>query len=535
MADRIAILGGEPYGEWIKRDGQAQRLYKAYRAKWPDSTTECAAIGDEFYVRFENGEMRHVDYVGDFDDEGEWCAQCGTPIDPDENEYYCCDVFDCDAVLCENCGGNMTGDYYCPRHRLSGIFQECREDEYTYPYAFGDGNQFTFGVEIETESELSEDFMENVAGSDLIAGWNNDPSLGRNGIELQSNILDMSKLTALRELVEGIPEYGENAGGHIHVARTPNQCASRWYWALRGLDATQCERLNMRHMSDDYWCKLNHGDYIGKHVAVNNEHQDTIELRTFDCWYAGTADKLVPAVKWIRAMWRFFEKHPRGTVSADFIERYSSCMADNVVDTPRPTLEERLHAAYRAKAARREEEERTRKERAAGMRRHVEKNVKASRAAREGHGDTYLATLDWRQHENRRERRREYIEEHLNTTDFNYAFPSRNLKPLHQYLRMVDVRLATGDSFRSLERFFIYHACTVDTIWNGFEYLNEHGDMAVRVIDNIIRSRRARLSHGTPTREPLERTALRFYKRAGRPELCEHYARIRECIARDNA
>lgn len=79
MADRIAILGGEPYGEWIKRDGQAQRLYKAYHAKWPDSTTECAAIGDEFYVRFENGEMRHVDYVGDFDDEGEWCAQCGTP------------------------------------------------------------------------------------------------------------------------------------------------------------------------------------------------------------------------------------------------------------------------------------------------------------------------------------------------------------------------------------------------------------------------------------------------------------------------
>lgn len=38
MADRIAILGGEPYEEWIKRDGQAQRMYKAYLAKWPDST-----------------------------------------------------------------------------------------------------------------------------------------------------------------------------------------------------------------------------------------------------------------------------------------------------------------------------------------------------------------------------------------------------------------------------------------------------------------------------------------------------------------
>ncbi|WAX05517.1 hypothetical protein BA720P3_00042 [Bifidobacterium phage BA720P3] len=210
-------------------------------------------------------------------------------------------------------------------------------------------------------------------------------------------------------------------------------------------------------------------------------------------------------------------------------------MAANVVDTPRPTLAERLNAAHRAAAARKNEEERARRERAAEMRRNVEKNVKASRAAREGHGDTYLATLDWRQHENRRERGRRHIEERLNSPDFNYALPSRNLKPLHQYMRMVDVRLEAGDSFRSLERFFIYHAYNGDTIWNGFEYLNQHGDMAVRVIDNIINSRRARLSHGTPTRESLECTALRFYKRAGRPELCEHYARIRECIARDNA
>lgn len=175
------------------------------------------------------------------------------------------------------------------------------------------------------------------------------------GVELQSNILDMSKLSALRELVEGIPEYGENAGGHIHVARTPNQCASRWYWALRGLDATQCERLNMRHMSDDYWCELNHGDYTGKHVAVNNEHQDTIELRTFDCWYAGSADKLVPAVKWIRAMWRFFEKYPRGTIEAAAIEQYSTCMADNVTDMPAARSKRglRRHAAPRPLARRR--------------------------------------------------------------------------------------------------------------------------------------------------------------------------------------
>ena len=87
MANRIAIMGGEPYADWIERDGKAQRLFKAYCNQWPEGDTQCMAIGDEFYVRFENGEMRHVDYVGDFDDEAAWCAQCGAPIDPDGNEY----------------------------------------------------------------------------------------------------------------------------------------------------------------------------------------------------------------------------------------------------------------------------------------------------------------------------------------------------------------------------------------------------------------------------------------------------------------
>lgn len=533
MADRIAILGGEPYEEWVRRDGQAQRMYKAYRAKWPDSTVSCFVANDDFYVRLNDGHMRHVDYVDEFDDEAAWCAQCGVPVDIDGGEYYCCDADGCAAVLCDYCGGGI--NYYCPYHRLNGMFQEGREPEYIYPYAFGDGDQFTFGVEIEIESELSEEFMETVADSDLIAGWDNDQSLDRNGVELQSNILDMSKLTALRELVEGIPEYGESAGGHIHVARTPNQCASRWYWALRGLDGSQCERLNMRHMSDNHWCSLTHGDYTGKHVAVNNEHQDTIELRTFDCWYAGSADKLTPAVKWIRAMWRFFERHARGTVSADAIERYSSCMADNVMDTPRRTLEERLEAARRYAAARKATEERERQARADETRRRVENNVRASRRARESHGDTTTAVIAWREHEKRRERGRGRIEENLSSGDYVYAFPSRNLQPLHIYMRMVAARIEDGDSFNSLYCFHLRHAYSDETLWSGFEYLGRHGHTATRVIGNIIRSRIARASHGTPTREPLERTALRLYKRTGRPELNERYAQIRKRIARANA
>ena len=60
MADRIAILGGEPYAEWIKRDGPAQRMYKAYSAKWPDGNTACFVAGDDFYVRLNDGRMRYV-------------------------------------------------------------------------------------------------------------------------------------------------------------------------------------------------------------------------------------------------------------------------------------------------------------------------------------------------------------------------------------------------------------------------------------------------------------------------------------------
>lgn len=530
----IAIPGGEPYEEWIKRDGNAQRLFKAYHNRWPEGDARCAAVGDEFYVRFGNGdEMRRVYNVGDFDNEGEWCSQCGTPIDTDNGDYYSCDVWNCEAVLCDDCGCNLTCDgYYCPQHRGSETLMGGKESEYVYPYAFGDGDQFTFGVEIELESSLSEEFVENVTNSDIIAGWDKDASLENgNGVELQSNILTMAELPALKRIIEGIPEYGENAGGHIHVARTNNQCASRWYWALRGLNASQCRRLNMRHIDDDYWCSLVHGEYTGKHTAVNNEHADTIELRTFDCWYEGSANKLIPAVKWARAMWRFFEKHPRGTVGASSIEQYSSCMADNVADTPRRTLAERLNEARHVKAARKAEEERERRERAAEIRRNVEKNVRASRAARHSHGDTLPAMLEYRKHEKHRERGRKRVEERLLPPELCYALPSRNLRPLHHYVQTATVMIETGGKAPGLDSFHLYHAHSGESLWDGYEYMGRHGGTAARVAENIIRSRIARASHGKPTAEPLERTALRLLKRAGRPELSERYARIRKHIA----
>lgn len=535
MADRIAILGGEPYSEWVEQDGISQLLFGTYCRMWPNGTAECVAIGDEFYVRTNDGEMRRVYDDTDFEDETAWCAQCGTPLNP-SSTWYDCEAYGCDAILCEECEGRPEVGCHCPRHRGNGMLLTSKEVEYTYPYAFSDGTQFTFGVEIEMESELGTDFAVDITDSDIIAGWDNDQSLGSGGVELQTNILDMSKLPDLREIIERIPDYGENAGGHIHVARTPNQCASRWYWALRGLDETQCTRLNMRHMSDDYWCSLDHGEYRGKHTAVNDEHSDTIELRTFDCWYAGNAGKLVPAVRWVRAMWRFFEKHPRGTVEAETIEQYASCMADNVTDTPARTLSERLDAARHIAAARKAREELKRKECAKEIRRKVEANVRTSRRARASHGDTHRARQAWEDNQNRRAIRRNDIAKRLAGGAYPYAFPSRNLQPLHIYLQCATKMIVDhGESYRTLSRFRVYHAAGGEAIWDGYDYFRRSRADTQWVLENILRSRVARASHGKPTVESLERTALRLYKRAGRPELSKRYMQIRDRIAEANA
>lgn len=234
-------------------------------------------------------------------------------------------------------------------------------------------------------------------------------------------------------------------------------------------------------------------------------------------------------------MRRFFERHPRGTVSANLIERYASCMADNVADTPRRTLDERLAMARRTKAARKTEEERERQKRAAEIRRNVEANVGASRAARHSHGDTSPATLEYRRHEEHRERGRHLVDGRLAAPELCYALPSRNLRPLHRYARMATIMAMAGVEPVTLYNFRLHHAYGDETIWNGREYINRHGETAVRVVKNIVRSRMARASHGNPTAESFERTALRLFKHAGRPELSARYARIRKNTAATRA
>lgn len=149
MAERIAIIGGERYADWIKRDGKAQRLFKAYRSQWPDGDTRCVAVGNELYVRLSNvDEMRRVYNTGDFDNEEEWCSQCGTPIDSDDGDHYSCDEYDRHAVPCDHCGGSLTCDgYYCPQHRGAEAFTDSKEPSYVYPYASDSRNMVDAWIE----------------------------------------------------------------------------------------------------------------------------------------------------------------------------------------------------------------------------------------------------------------------------------------------------------------------------------------------------------------------------------------------------
>lgn len=166
------------------------------------------------------------------------------------------------------------------------------------------------------------------------------------------------------------------------------------------------------------------------------------------------------------------------------------------------------------------------------MRRNVEKNVRASRRARASHGDTLRARQAWLDNQRRRAIRRKGIEKYLTDTAYPYAFPSRNLQPLHIYLRCATKMIVDhGESYRGLERFRIYHAAGGEAIWDGYDYFRRSRADAQWVLENILRSRKARASHSKPTVESLERTALRLYKRAGRPELSKRYAQIVKNIA----
>ena len=201
-------------------------------------------------------------------------------------------------------------------------------------------DMFTVGLEIEVNGGHDMDRMKD---SGLIAGWCSDLSLDE-GLEYQTRILTAEDFDDLVDLIAGIRTRSNEpgrAGGHMHVRRTSRQTPGRWYWALKGLSDRQARALNMRHATDCRWCRLVHGDYTGKAVAVNDNHAGTIELRTFARWDGTTAHRLRPALEWAHHMWRYFQEHePYRLTTADIMRE----SAHSAYRTPETTPAMRLAA-----------------------------------------------------------------------------------------------------------------------------------------------------------------------------------------------
>lgn len=269
------------------------------------------------------------------------CSACGRMLLCSDCEYRC---EDCDCALCYECVYDLDGDYaYC---------SDCWNSRRQEPYYVDSPcwlkmqehkHMLTIGLEIEINGAHGQSRLKE---SPLIAGWCTDLSLDDEGREYQTRILTREDFDAIYGLVRGIHTESrepDKAGGHMHLRRTSRQTPSRWYWALKGLSDQQARNLNMRHTSNNRWCELIHGDYDGKHTAVNGCHENTIELRTFARWDETTAHRLIPALEWASHMWRHFESHDLYQLKTADIMRESARSAYPLEDqtTRRQGAEER--------------------------------------------------------------------------------------------------------------------------------------------------------------------------------------------------
>lgn len=120
--------------------------------------------------------------------EGDWCAQCGTPIDLDSGEYCSCDVYDRRAGVAATIARGIVARERSrtARNRLSlrvRGWQSVHLRNRTVRRLCGKRDGLC------RHSRL---------GQGRVVGTQ------RGGI----NILDMSELPALKRIVEGVPEYG---------------------------------------------------------------------------------------------------------------------------------------------------------------------------------------------------------------------------------------------------------------------------------------------------------------------------------------
>lgn len=396
-----------------------------------------------------------------FDTEGA-CWNCGRPTAP----WWSCSLADCNAYLCRDCVHKVDNSR-CPAHTPVSNYKDPE-------YKNTGHHKFTIGLEVETERRLSPDTRSLMCTSPLIAGWGYDCSLPDNALEYQTQPITPAELPELVKLISRLPKCTlGKAGGHMHVSRTPKQTCGRWYHALAGLHVAQARGLNMRHADGSRWCQLTHGEYWGKHTAINGEHRTTIELRTFGHWDRSTAPQLSAAVQWVHAMWRLFESVPVGRLKAETIRRYASNTAKQLLDDAPASLGKRL-ADYKANQA---------KKRALAyreMRARIIRNVEQSQEARRSHGTDIDARL-WRNRQEVKQYRRDRIATRFDDSSFCFVWPNG------KHITAEVVRHALKWETAPLQ--------VVDRVSNRRVDVPQR-EVADRVAANILKSRKARLSHG---------------------------------------
>ncbi len=315
-------------------------------------------------------------------------------------------------------------------------------------------------------------------------------------MEYQSEPLTMTELPAMQTLIDGIDVKGaqHNSGGHIHVSRTDNQTEGRWYWALMGLTPDMCKAMNMRHalprderedsVNSSYWCSLCK-DYSGKHTAVNGDHSRTIELRTFSYWASDTAHRFTLAVKWVHAMWRFFQSHPKYSLETETIMSMSRTMFDAVKPQYFDAVTERVLSLNERSEKRKAELKARHDLEQAAIRERVLENIKADKRARRAHWKRYMkiAAREREQWANRRASRRAVIEGMLKSP--YCAFSAKNAR-LNYYRHCLD------NEIMFVPRTVIISNPATNATVCRFETTYQ----VRKVLDNLHENRRALKSHG---------------------------------------
>lgn len=125
-------MGNEPYEEWIKRNTYIRSI--APNGRIATRNAWLSAASSMFVL------IMATVCVG-----STTCAISTTRTSGARNAARRLTLTGASTIVATRyCGGSMTCNYYCPRHRGADAFMDAKEPAYVYPYAFVGGNRLNY-------------------------------------------------------------------------------------------------------------------------------------------------------------------------------------------------------------------------------------------------------------------------------------------------------------------------------------------------------------------------------------------------------